>query len=233
MSSLLIKAEKLIRELIEKEMSKAYPNTWTDIINNIFADRKDHYLKNLLTTALQNDFSSSNISKLNVISFMEYFDIINNNWDKFSKYFSVYPNIDAVYAAMKSLNDSRNTSAHLNLAIYNGENRRKLRETCELLISCLESASDVSIDSDILTMPTAGAIVTFCCQAIKMPKRNLRGIIKEYDYPAGVAQKNLAAFCFESEPKIGDEFTAVIERWDSNAKMFNLKAPCCEVKDHY
>ena len=58
-----------------------------------------------------------------------------------------------------------------------------------------------------------------------MPKRNLRGTIKEYGYPAGVAQKNLAAFCFTSEPKVGDEFAAVIERWDNNAKMFNLKAP--------
>lgn len=232
LSSLLIKAEKLIRELIEKEMRKAFPDTWEDIING-YAGKKDYYLETLQIRALQNDFSSSSISKLNVISFKEYYYIINNHWSIFSKYFSAYPNKNALFAAMSLLSESRNDSAHLNLVVYNGESRRKLRETCNLFISCLEilpttleSNTPASLtDDQIEKLVSEGATITFCCQAIKLPKRNLRGIIKEYGYPAGVAQKNLAAFCFTSDPKVGDEFAAVIERWDNNAKMFNLKAP--------
>lgn len=233
LSSLLIKAEKLIRELIEKEMRKAFPDTWEDIING-YAGKKDYYLETLQIRALQNDFSSSSISKLNVISFKEYYYIINNHWSIFSKYFSAYPNKNALFAAMSLLSESRNDSAHLNLVVYNGESRRKLREACNLFISCVETPPAANLDPNIPTSLTddqieklvsEGATFTFCCQAIKMPKRNLRGIIKEYGYPAGVAQKNLAAFCFTSDPKVGDEFAAVIERWDNNAKMFNLKAP--------
>lgn len=233
LSSLLIKAEKLIRELIEKEMRKAFPDTWEDIING-YAGKKDYYLETLQIRALQNDFSSSSISKLNVISFKEYYYIINNHWSIFSKYFSAYPSKNALFAAMSLLSESRNDSAHLNLVVYNGESRRKLREACNLFISCVETPPAANLDPNIPTSLTddqieklvsEGATFTFCCQAIKMPKRNLRGIIKEYGYPAGVAQKNLAAFCFTSDPKVGDEFAAVIERWDNNAKMFNLKAP--------
>lgn len=233
LSSLLIKAEKLIRELIEKEMRKAFPDTWEDIING-YAGKKDYYLETLQIRALQNDFSSSSISKLNVISFKEYYYIINDHWGIFSKYFSAYPNKNALFAAMSLLSESRNDSAHLNLVVYNGESRRKLREACNLFISCVETLPAANLDSNIPTSLTddqieklvsEGATITFCCQAIKMPKRNLRGIIKEYGYPAGVAQKNLAAFRFTCDPKVGDEFAAVIERWDNNAKMFNLKAP--------
>lgn len=232
LSSLLIKAEKLIRELIEREMRKAFPDTWEDIING-YAGKKDYYLETLQIRALQNDFSSSSISKLNVISFKEYYYIINNHWGIFSKYFSAYPNKNALFAAMSLLSESRNDSAHLNLVVYNGESRRKLRETCNLFISCVQispttpdSNTPASLtDDQIEKLVSEGATITFCCQAIKLPKRNLRGIIKEYGYPAGVAQKNLAAFYFTSDPKVGDEFAAVIERWDNNAKMFNLKAP--------
>jgi hypothetical protein len=53
----------------------------------------------------------------------------------------------------------------------------------------------------------------------------LRGIIKENGFPAGVSQRNISAFSFTDEPKVGEEFVAVVERWDSNANMFNLKAP--------
>ena len=233
LSGLLIKAEKMVREIIEKEMRKQYPDTWETIING-YAGRKDHYLETLQVRALQNDFSASSISKLNVISFKEYYYIINDYWDKFSGYFKAYPNKNALFAAMSLLSDSRNDSAHLNLVVYNGENRRKLRETCRLFISCLENQPAQAPQAEDQTLPdeakaeqlvAEGVRITFCCKAIKMPKRNLRGIIKEYGYPAGVAQRNLPAFGFDREPKVGDEFTAVIERWDSNAKMFNLKAP--------
>lgn len=233
LSGLLIKAEKQVREIIEKEMRRVFPDTWQDIING-YAGKKDYYLETLQVKALQNDFSASSISKLNVISFKEYYYIINDHWNIFSKYFSAYPNKNSLFAAMSLLSESRNDSAHLNLGVYNGESRRKLRETCNFFISCvahLPSADQLPDNPELLTdeqigeLIAKGATITFCCRAIKMPKRNLRGIIKEYGYPAGVAQKNLAAFGFTREPQVGDEVAAVIERWDSNAKMFNLKAP--------
>ncbi len=232
LTGMLTKAEQLVREVIEKEMRAAFPNTWEDIVNN-YAEKKDIYLETLQLRALQNDFVSSSISKLNVISFKEYYYIIKDHWDLFSKYFTGYPSKNALFSAMSMLSDSRNDSAHLNLVVYNGENKRKLRETCSFFISCLERGP-VSSEDENNELPTeeqidllvgGSAVITFCCQAIKMPKGNLRGIIKEYSFPAGVAQRKLDAFGFTSEPQVGDEFTAVVERWDSNAKMFNLRAP--------
>lgn len=230
LAGLLTKAEKLIREIIEKEMHKTFPDTWESLING-YAGKKDYYLESLQVRALQNDFSSSSISKLNVISFKEYYYIINDYWDLFSKYFANYPSKSALLAAMSFLSESRNDSAHLNLIVYNGENRRKLRETCSFFISCLENytepaeTTNIPTDEQIAKLIHEAATITFCCQAIKMPKKNLRGVIKEYGFPAGVAQRNLEAFGFTSAPKAGDEFAAVVERWDSNAQMFNLRAP--------
>lgn len=232
LAGLLTKAERLVREVIEKEMRAAFPNTWEDIVNN-YAEKKDIYLETLQLRALQNDFVSSSISKLNVISFKEYYYIIKDHWDLFSKYFTGYPSKNALFSAMSMLSDSRNDSAHLNLVVYNGENKRKLREACSFFISCLERGpvssededNDLPTEEQIDLLVGGSAVITFCCQAIKMPKGNLRGIIKEYGFPAGVAQRKLDAFGFTSEPQVGDEFTAVVERWDSNAKMFNLRAP--------
>lgn len=231
LAGMLTKAERLVREVIEKEMRAAFPNTWEDIVNN-YAEKKDIYLETLQLRALQNDFVSSSISKLNVISFKEYYYIIKDHWDLFSKYFTGYPSKDALFSTMSMLSDSRNDSAHLNLVVYNGENKRKLREACSFFISCLERGpvsseedNDLPTEEQIEQLVGGSAAITFCCQAIKMPKGNLRGIIKEYGFPAGVAQRKLDAFGFTSEPQVGDEFTAVVERWDSNAKMFNLRAP--------
>lgn len=230
LSGLLIKAERLIREVIEKEMKLLFPDTWENVINK-YAGQKDYYLETLQMKALQNDFSSKSISKLNVISFKEYYYIINDYWNNFSKYFQAYPNRNALYAAMSLLSESRNDSAHLNLVIYNGENRRKLKDTCSAFIACLENHSNsaglsgLPSDEQIMKLVDNVTPVTFCCQAIKMPKGNLRGIIKEYGFPAGISHRNLEAFGFQGTPQIGDQFTAIIERWDPNAQMFNLKAP--------
>lgn len=230
LSGLLIKAEKLVREIIEKEMRKGFPDTWEDIINR-YAGKKDFYLETLQVRALQNDFSASSISKLNVISFKEYYYVMNDYWDTFSKYFKSYPSKSALFKAMSLLSESRNDSAHLNLVIYNGENRRKLREVCSAFIACLESqtsseeGANIPTDEQIMKLLNSRITVTFCCQAIKMPKGNLRGVIKEYGFPAGVAQRYLEAFGFTSAPQVGDEFAAIVERWDANAQMFNLRAP--------
>ena len=230
LSGLLIKAERLVRKIIEKEMRKNFPDTWEDIING-YAGKKDFYLETLQVKALQNDFSASSISKLNVISFKEYYYVMSDYWNSFSKYFKSYPSKDALFTAMSLLSESRNDSAHLNLVIYNGESRRKLRDACSAFITCLENYTDsgetsnIPSDEQIVELLNGNIMVTFCCQAIKMPKGNLRGIIKEYGFPAGVAQRNLEAFGFASAPQVGDEFTAVVERWDSNAQMFNMCAP--------
>lgn len=229
LSGLLVKAERLIRETIEREMRKNFPETWEDIING-YAEKKDYYLETLQVRALQNDFSASSISKLNVISFKEYYSILSSYWNLFSKYFTTYPSKSALFSAMSMLSESRNDSAHLNLVVYNGENRRKLRETCSSFISCLENYTETTnatimpTEEQIQKLINDAATITFSCQAIKMPKGNLRGIIKEHGFPAGIAQKNLAAFSFSSPPQIGDEFSAVVERWDTNAQIFNLKA---------
>lgn len=237
-AGLLTRAETLIRKIIQKEMCEAYPENWEEQINR-YAGKKDYYLESLQVKALQNDFSSGSISKLNVISFKEYYYIISDHWSIFSKYFTKYSGKSALFSAMSLLSEGRNDSAHLNLVVYNGESRRRLRETCSFFISCLEDPSEIQpipaagsdgapvpTDAQIAELTGRSAAVTFCCQAIKLPKRNLRGIIKGCGFPAGVAQRNLAAFRFEGgHPQIGDEFPAMVERWDSNAGMFNLRAP--------
>ena len=230
LSGSLIKAERLIRSVIEKELKAAFPATWKDIVNG-YALKKDSYLEALQETALKNDFSSSSITKLNVISFNDYFKIMRDHWNLFAKYFTHYSGQKELREAMGQLSDSRNDSAHLNLTVYNGDNRDKLRETCKKFIGCLEKAPEPLSDSSVPTedqieqLVLDAALVTFCCEQIKKPRGNLRGTIKEYGLPAGIAQKSLGAFGFTKEPKIGDEFKARIEKWDANAGMFNLKAP--------
>lgn len=234
LSGMLTKAEKLVRGIIENEMKKAFPDTWEELVN-AYAGKKDHFLEALQVKVLQNDFTAGSISKLNVISFKEYYYIIKDHWAIFEKYFKAYKSIGELEAAMTMLSESRNTSAHLNLAVYNAENRRKLRETCDFFIDCLEKPQTAppQVQSDaaqptqaqIDALMQSGETVTFCCQAIKQPKGNLRGILKGYGFAAGVAQRNLEAFGFVNKPRIGDEFAAVVEKWDANAQIFNLKAP--------
>lgn len=230
LSGLLVKAERLIRETIEKVMRKKYPDSWKDLVNG-YAVKKDYYLETLQIRALQNDFSASSISKLNVISFKEHYSILSDHWDLFSKYFAAYQSKGALFSAMAMLSESRNDSAHLNLVVYNGENRRKLRDTCTAFISCLENYAEpantapVPTEEQIEHLVSDGVTVTFSCQAIKMPKGNLRGIIKEYGFSAGIAQRNLEAFSFTRPPQVGDTFSAVVQRWDPHAQIFNLKAP--------
>ena len=102
---------------------------------------------------------------------------------------------------------------------------KEIKELLQKSDDEIYQAFEMKIQEQMEKLVSEGTVITFCCQAIKQPKRNLRGIIKEYGYPAGVAQRNLQAFGFSADPRVGDEFSAVIERWDGNAKMFNLKAP--------
>lgn len=67
--------------------------------------------------------------------------------------------------------------------------------------------------------------ITFCYLEKKMPKGNLRGVIKEYGFPAGISKARLSGFAEDFSPAVGSEFSAAIDRWDSNAGLFNLKAP--------
>ena len=138
LAGLLIKAEKLVRSVIEKEMRAAYADTWETIVNR-YACKKNYYLVSLQVKVLQNDFTGSSISKLNVISFKEYYYIINDHWNLFSKYFTGYSSKNELFSAMSMLSESRNDSAHLNLAVYNADSRRKLKEACSFFISCLEN----------------------------------------------------------------------------------------------
>ena len=138
LSGMLVKAEKLTREIIQKEMRAAYPGRWESIVNT-YAEKKDYYLDTLRERALQNDFSSGNISKLNVISFKEYYYIMRDNWRFFAKYFSAYPDQRTLRDTMAFLNEVRNDSAHLNLSVYNSENRRRIWETCSKFIESIEA----------------------------------------------------------------------------------------------
>lgn len=249
LSKALIHAEKLVRKVIEKELRLLFSDAWEEEVNR-YAQQKDAYLETLQVKVLRNDFSGS-ISKLNVISFNEYYRIISDHWQVFSKYFTMYPSKDDLRSAMSLLNESRNFSAHLNLEVYNEENRLKLQAACNIFISCLENdpqnaAAPATTAPAPAAVPPArptrpaptgatpteaqiaallGTTVTFSCQAIKPQNKNLRGVIKENGFPAGISNKALALFDLGRPARVNDELTAVVERWDYNAGMFNLKAP--------
>ena len=118
----------------------------------------------------------------------------------------------------------------------------ELRELCSRLIQDYEKGeNNIPVEEPATPTAKSGAVsptlqqiqdlqnstgtVIFCYQEKKKPKGNLRGIIKDYGFPAGISKAMLAGFGEGFEPKIGDEFETVVDRWDANAGMFNLMAP--------
>ena len=65
-----------------------------------------------------------------MLAFNDYFQIIHKHWDIMKKYFSLYSSLDELKQDMYSLNNCRNTSAHLNLEILNESGRHDLRKIC-------------------------------------------------------------------------------------------------------
>ena len=141
LSHLLEKTETRIREIIAKKMSEKYGENWeanlkyTDVYNV-----KEKFYADLAAQVMMNGYTGE-FSKLNVLSFDNYFEIMDNDWELFSGYFEgSFGSREELREKMNLLNNSRNNRAHGNLHILDPASRKKVRRTCEAIIYCLENA---------------------------------------------------------------------------------------------
>ena len=237
LAELLIRAERLARDVIRLEMSRAYPDDWEYLVN-LFAPKKDYYLDTLRERVLQNDFSDSTVTKLNVISFTEYYGIIKEYNRLFAGYLKGYP-FHQLQADMRLMSEGRNDSAHLNLEVYNNQSKKELECACNRFIQAMQSKTQpapapiaTATTEPARATPSADEInalvanhtrVTFHCTAIKEPKGNLRGYLVKEGFEASVSKKSLIDLAVD--PAVGVEFEAEVYRWDNGAQLFNLCAP--------
>lgn len=248
LSQLMNTAEQKVREGILKVLKDTLPDTWEEVLNGFTSGSKQAYRAKLDLIAFQNDAGPRNITytNLDVLAFTDYSRIICSYWEQMRPYFRSFPTKEALRSAFEFLRDGRNCFAHNNATILDDQHCARLRELCTALVQDyelgeagvpVEEAAAPTVSAAVITMPTLQQIqellsgdrrVIFCYQEKKKPKKNLRGYIKGYGYPAGISKAMLSGFGEGFAPEIGTEFEAVIDRWDANAGLFNLVAPANE-----
>lgn len=161
------------------------------------------------------------------------------------KYFRSFDAAETLKSSFEYLNDCRNCFAHNNAKVLDEHSCSRLRELCSKLIRDFEEGEQNIPLKPVKKMPTASKVseapmptlqqieallnskepVVFCYQEKKQPKGNLRGVIKGCGFSASISKLVLSDFGTDFSPQIGDEFNAIVARWDSNAGLFNLIAP--------
>lgn len=82
LAAMLEQTERSIRDVLMRALSKEYSEEWETVLGQD-VQRKDDYLENLRRIATENEADQRNIiiSKLNVLAFNDYFQIIHKHWD--------------------------------------------------------------------------------------------------------------------------------------------------------
>ncbi|MDO4345169.1 MAG: ATP-binding protein [Eubacteriales bacterium] len=237
LSGLLEKTERRMRGILCEGMSEKYPDSWEEIVNRD-VPKKDDYLDKLRTLAARNDAMARNlsVSKLNVLAFMDYYQIIRNHWDVMEKYFPLYSSLSALKSDMQILNTSRNTSAHLNLEVLNEAGRRGLRETCEFVLKNIETfytpgaapASKIS-GSLMAGKEKEAARESLIGKTVEMVNLELtstgvlRGTISGTAMGAALSKKHLQEKGVRARDYVGGTVKVRIVRWDQNAGKYNAE----------
>ena len=142
LSSLIEEAEMCVRNAITIELKASYGSEWGAVVDKECPQKlKTSFINDLKITLLQNDGDRRNveISRLNVMSFKDYITIINNHWDEMRKYFSYFKSIGELRDCFLKLYNCRNTSAHLNLHVYNEDTIKEYTNICRMIIKSISS----------------------------------------------------------------------------------------------
>ena len=248
LTRLMTTAEQDVRAGILAVLKAMFPDTWESVLEQYTSTSKQHYRVKLDLIAYQNDADIRNVTytNLDVLAYNDYFKIIAAYWPQMQPYFRSFVSLEQLETAFQYLNDCRNCFAHNNAKILDERSCSRLRNLCSALIEDYqrgesgEPAAETAQAAPQEDLPASPAMpslqqiqellnhpgtIVFCYQEKKKPKGNLRGVIKGYNYPAGISKMMLSGFGPQFAPAIGDEFEARVERWASNAGLFNLEAP--------
>lgn len=231
LAGMLEKAEQTLRQVLTSVLRSQFPDTWNEVLAEDI-HTKDDYLEKLRLMALKNDVSDpASISKLNVLSFRDYYKIIRNHWDLMAPWFTWYASLSDLRQAMDDLAEFRNASAHLNLEILNSENRRLLEQTCTTLLKSLAQtpASAAPAPASLAaskTDPSAECMLmvgqTVSIRNIQVTNRGgLRGAIARSSYEVTISPKQLAEKGAVAAQYRGKSLQVRIAAWDANAGVFN------------
>ncbi len=233
LSGMLEKAERAVRRVLASALMEAYPDTWEDVISGD-VPKKEEYLSHLRLVALQNDAGLRNltISKLNVLAFHDYYQIIQKHWDIMEKYFSVYSSKAELKVSMSLLNDFRNSSAHLNLEILNEQSRRSLSSECQRLIQSIELGENVG-RQPVETAPEDGKteeqnekqkLINKVVNVVQMEttsRGGVRGMIEGTVWGIALSPAYLKGKGIRAKDLCGKPVKVKVLRWDDNAQKFN------------
>ncbi len=228
--ALLNHTELEVRQVILRVMKERFPTSYERELES-FARSKDGYLESLRNTALRNDAAERNISytKLDVMAFHDYANIIKRHWADMREYFPSYSNVSALETDFISLRDGRNCYAHNNSNILNVPSLKKLQGICEKV--CRDIAGEtqgeevsVSETPEASAQTAAGAEsllnqkVIFCCRR-QAVNGNYQGIIKGTEYQATLGKQSSAKFT----DAVGTEMEVTVVQWNSGQNRFRVE----------
>ena len=232
LAGLLEKTEQTLRQILSAALRRNFPDSWNQVLAEDVKTKED-YLERLRLMALQNDVSDPNaVSKLNVLSFRDYFKIIRNHWDIMAPYFTRYDSLTSLRKVLDELADFRNASAHLNLDILNNENRRLLESNCAALLESIALAGSPEQPARPPAPAGTPAKPVSKCQLlvgktvsirnIQITNRGgLRGTIAQSEYDVTISPKHLAERRVLPETYRGKNLQVRVTGWDENAQVFN------------
>ena len=243
LAAMLEQTERSIRDVLMRALSKEYSEEWETVLGQD-VQRKDDYLENLRRIATENEADQRNIiiSKLNVLAFNDYFQIIHKHWDIMKKYFSRYSSLDELKQDMYSLNNCRNTSAHLNLEILNESGRHDLRKICEFILENFKcaggqqtaetSGTAAEASAEKPSQPAGGTGAwheSMIGQTVTLTQTEatttgvLRGVIAGTSHGASLSKKYLLGRGTPARMLAGKDLRIRLTRWDENAQKFNAE----------
>lgn len=243
LAAMLEQTERSIRDVLMRALSKEYSEEWETVLGQD-VQRKDDYLENLRRIATENEADQRNIiiSKLNVLAFNDYFQIIHKHWDIMKKYFSLYSSLDELKQDMYSLNNCRNTSAHLNLEILNESGRHDLRKICEFILENFKcaggqqtaetSGTAAEASAEKPSQPAGGTGAwheSMIGQTVTLTQTEatttgvLRGVIAGTSHGASLSKKYLLGRGTPARMLAGKDLRIRLTRWDENAQKFNAE----------
>ena len=214
---------------------------------------KVRFFQNLRRTAMNNNADVRNVkyTKLDVLAFDEYWGIMRHYWDIFGGYFKG-ASVEKLQRDFRTLRDCRNTSAHLNIDVFNETNLDNMKHICERILSYTDpshkpDAMPPATKSHTATAkgkssghaaagasPYAGTeppdtvgMIGKRYQLVDLSvtsTKGLRGTLAGTRYPASLSKKYLSAHSQTAAILSGASNIQVKPvKWDTNAGIFNIE----------
>lgn len=254
LASLLSKTELAVRAFIERVLSKESPEGWSKMVDAACPNPdKARFFHNLRRTAMHNNADERNVkyTKLDVLAFDEYWNIMRHYWDIFGGYFKG-ASVEKLQRDFHTLRDCRNTSAHLNIDVFNETNLDNMKHICEriLLYTDPSHKPDITTDTKSHTATAKDKEKPMAAGAQKSPyagteppdtagmigkryqlvdlsvtsTKGLRGTLAGTRYQASLSKKYLSAHS-QTAAILSSASNIQVKpvKWDAHAGIFNIE----------